>query len=288
MPDTLAIASILAKLLIYVGTLGAVGLVIIQLMFTELVAPLRQTLRVQTVVLAGLALLASALGFMLGGAALTGDMAGMTDMTMLGLLWQTQPGEALQMRTGGMLLVILGITLPRHGNWVSLIGGLAALWSFAQIGHVPSIEGTGAKALLLAHLVTLAFWIGVLSPLRTLCRSPEHLPGAAELGHRFGQIAAVVVPALALAGLLLAWMLLGTPRAVITTGYGQALLFKLVLIAAILRLAARHKLRLVPALQDGNTQAARLLARSIEIETALFLVVLTTTATLTSVLTLPM
>jgi putative copper resistance protein D len=288
MPDTLAIAAILAKLLIYVGTMGAVGLVIIQLMFAEHVAPLRTTLRRPTVGLAVLALIASALGFMLGGAALTGDTAGMTDRTMLGLLWQTQPGDALLARTVGMLLVIFGMALPRHGNWVSLIGGLVALWSFAQIGHVPSIEGTGAKVLLLAHLVAVAFWVGVLSPLRTLSRNPEHLPRAAALGHRFGQIAAVVVPALALAGLLLAWMLLVTPRAMITTGYGQTLLIKLVLIAAILGLAARHKLRFVPAMQDGNTQAARLLARSIEIETALFLVVLTTTATLTSVLTLPM
>lgn len=288
MPDALAIAAILAKLLIYVGTLGAVGLVIIQLVFAEHVAPLRQTLRRQTVVLAGLALLASALGFLLGGAALTGDLAGMTDLTMLGLLWQTQPGDALLARTIGMLLVIFGVALPRHGNWVSLVGGLVALWSFARIGHVPSIQGAGAKVLLLVHLLAVAFWIGVLPPLRALCRSPEQLLRAAALGHRFGQIAAVVVPVLALAGLLLAWMLLGTPRAVISTGYGRTLLIKLVLIAAILGLAARHKLRFVPAMQAGNTQAARLLARSIEIETALFLVVLTTTATLTSVLTLPM
>ena len=41
-----------------------------------------------------LALLASVLGFMLHGAALTGGADGMTDPDMLGLLWQTPVGDA--------------------------------------------------------------------------------------------------------------------------------------------------------------------------------------------------
>ena len=126
-----------------------------------------------------------------------------------------------------------------------------------------------------------------LGPLRALSRWPEHIASAATLGHRFGQAASVIVPGLILAGLLMVWLLLGDLWALVTTGYGQTLLIKLVLVGAVLTLAAANKLRFVPAMQAGDDKAARHLARSIEIETAVILAVLAATATLTSVLTLP-
>ena len=113
------------------------------------------------------------------------------------------------------------------------------------------------------------------------------MESAAHLGHQFGQAASVIVPLLILAGLLMAWLLLGDLTALATTGYGQTLLAKLVLVGVVLTLAAANKLRFVPAMQAGDAQAGRRLARSIEIETAVLLVVLAATATLTSVLTLP-
>jgi putative copper resistance protein D len=173
------------------------------------------------------------------------------------------------------------------GHWIALAGGLIALWSFTQIGHILGLQTSGVRLLLLIHLLGAAYWIGVLGPLRALSRRPEHIVNAAALGHRFGQAASVIVPGLMLAGLLMAWLLLGDLRALVTTGYGQILLVKLVLVGAILTLAAVNKLRFVPAMQAGDDNAACHLARSIEIETAVILVVLAATATLTSVLTLP-
>ena len=96
-----------------------------------------------------------------------------------------------------------------------------------------------------------------------------------------------MVPALILAGVLIAWMLLSDLRALATTGYGQALLIKLLFVGSVLTLAAANKLRFVPAMQAGDAKAARHLARSIEIETVVILVVMAATATLTTVLTLP-
>ncbi len=107
------------------------------------------------------------------------------------------------------------------------------------------------------------------------------------LGHRFGQAASLIVPLLILAGLLMAWLLLGDPRALTSTGYGLALLTKLILVGIVMTLAAANKLRFVPAMQAGDSRAARHLVRSIEIETAVIFMVLAATATLTSVLTLP-
>ncbi|MCT4553990.1 MAG: CopD family protein [Pelagimonas sp.] len=287
MPEIWGSAAILAKLVLYVGITGATGLVITRLVFADLVAPLAVRMRWQAGLLAVAALVAAVLGFMLRGAALTGDAAGMTDPEMLGLLWQTPVGTALACRVAGLVLILVGLLLPRFGDLVALVGGLAALWSFAQIGHVPQQEITGLRLLLGLHLLGIAFWVGILGPLRALSLQPEHLDRAARLGHRFGQVALGVVPMLILAGLVLARILLGDLAAVVTTGYGQTLLIKLGLVGGVLTLAAANKTRFVPAMRAGDAQAAQHLARVIALEIGGVLAVFAATATLTSVLTLP-
>lgn len=287
MPDIWGIGAILSKLLLYVGIGGSTGLLITQIAFTDLVSPLSDRMRLQVALLAVLALVACVLGFMLRGAALTGGADGMTDPEMLGLLWQTSVGDVLVLRITGAILIIAGVFIPFVGQWIALAGGLLALWSFAQIGHIPELEPIGVRLLLLLHLLGVAFWIGILGPLRALSTRPEYLSNAAKLGHRFGQMASVIVPAMILAGLIMAWMLLGDVRALTTTGYGQTLLIKIALVGVVLTLAAANKLRFVPAMQSGDDKAARHLARSIEIETTVIMMVLVATATLTSVLTLP-
>jgi putative copper resistance protein D len=224
---------------------------------------------------------------MLRGAALTGGVDGMVDPEMLGLLWQTSVGGVLVYRVIGAVMILVGLSIPHFGLWIALLGGTIGLWSFAQIGHVPELESVGVQLLLLLHLLCVAFWVGIFSPLRSMALMPEHLTDAAELGHRFGQTAALVVPALIGVGLWMAWLLVGNLQGLLFTGYGQALLFKVFLAGLLLILAAANKLRFVPAMQSGETKAAQHLARSIEVEAIVVLVVLATTATLTSVLTVP-
>lgn len=287
MPDIWNQAAILTKLLLYVGALGASGLVIVQIAFATATSSLTQRLRRRAIALASLALVASLLGFMLRGAALTGGADGMTDPEMLGLLWQTPVGEALLYRLAGAALIIVGCLISRFGQWGALVGCVLLLWSFAQIGHLADIGPFFVRLLLLLHLLGVAFWIGVLPPLHRLSRTPDHLSQAAQLGHQFGQAAMIIVPALLLAGLVMGWLLTGTLAALFSTGYGQVLMIKLAFVVVVLILAAANKLRFVPTMQAGDANAARHLARSIQIETAVILVVLAATATLTSVLSLP-
>lgn len=287
MPDIWGVASLLVKLALYVGLTGSVGLVMIRIAYFDLTSPLHCYMRKQAVGLAGMSIVAAVLGFMLRGAALTGGIDGMMDPEMLGLLWTTSVGDVLIYRLVGAVVLMAGLYVSRFGLWVALGGGMLALWSFAQIGHVSEIPQTGVPLLLLLHLLGIAFWIGVLSPLRQLSLRPETLEGAAMLGHRFGQAASVIVPILIVAGLGMAWLLLGSLTALFATGYGQALLTKLALVGVVLVLAATNKLRFIPAMQAGDAKSARHLARSIEIETLVILSALAATATLTSVLTLP-
>ncbi len=133
----------------------------------------------------------------------------------------------------------------------------------------------------------MALWIGVLSPLRRLASDTSKISNAADLGHRFGIIAAVVVPLLVLAGAFHAWILAGSVSNMFFTPYGQILLVKIVLVAVLLSLAAANKLRFVPGMNAGDPDAARHLSRSISVEWVAVIAILSATSILTSVLSVP-
>ena len=206
----------------------------------------------------------------------------MADPEMLGLLWQNPPGTRLLLLGSGLLLVLAGLRVAGPGLWIAGAGGLLALWSFALIGHVPDAGPLWLQALLVLHLAAAAFWIGILSPLRRLAAQPENLSSAAGLGHRFGRIAAVTVPVLIAAGIVMAWRLLGDVSALTTTGYGLTLLAKIAGVAVLLGAAALNRLRFVPAMRRGDPAAAARLRRSIAVEWLAVCAILLVTATLTT------
>ena len=288
MPDIWGFLSILAKWLLYTGLTGATGITMVRLVFWSHVKPLDARLRRFSLVLTGIALTSAVLSFMLRGAALTGDIAGMVDREMLGLLWSTSVGEVFTYRLAGVTLIIVGLYFPVIGAWVSLAGGVVSLWSFTQIGHIPDLEQSGVRLLLLLHLLGVSFWVGILAPLHWLARDPEYLEIAANLGDHFGVMASGIVAVLVLAGGLMAWLILGNLSLLFTSSYGLALVVKVTLVALLLGLAAANKLRFIPRMKAGKQQAANHLVRSIELEFIVITSVLIATATLTSVMSLPM
>lgn len=288
MPDIWGISSTLAKWLLYTGLTGATGITMVRLVFWSHVKPLDARLRRFSLILTGIALTAAVLSFMLRGAALTGDISGMVDREMLGLLWTTSVGEAFTYRLAGVVLIIVGLYIPAIGAWVSLAGGVVALWSFTQIGHIPDLEQTGVRLLLLLHLLGVSFWVGILAPLHWLARDPEYLEIAANLGDHFGVMASGIVAVLVLAGGLMGWLILGNLSLLFTSSYGLALVVKVTLVSLLLGLAAANKLRFIPGMKAGKQQAANHLVRTIELEFIVITSVLIATATLTSVVSLPM
>lgn len=292
MPDIWGIASIIVKFLLYIGVFGAAGSVLTCLVFAQLVASRDLSMRRSAFAFAALAMVATIFSYALRGAMLTGEASGMVDTEMLGLLWDTPVGAAFVTRLAGIFILILGLALAAAGRWIAVLGGVVTLWSFARVGHVPDHGAVWLSAVLLLHLLGIAFWIGILSPLKRLTNEEDNLEPAATLAHRFGQIATLVVPALIGAGVILLWRLTGGIDAGINvllgTAYGWTLLLKIAIVAALLGLAAANKLRFVPAMQTGDVGAARRLSRSITLEWMAILIILLVTATLTSVLSLPM
>jgi len=281
MPDAFGLAAIITKFALYLGVMTAAGTVIATLMFR-----LDRT-RGLAVAFAVVGLMATILAFSLRGANLTGDVSGMTDPEMLGLLWTTPVGTALLLRLVGLGLLVAGLFIGRVGIWVSVLGVIIAVWSFDHVGHVSGRDTTLLDIALTLHLLAVALWIGVLTPLKRLASSPATYASAADVGHGFGVVAMVTVPALIIAGGYMGYELAGSLEALVGTGYGQALIIKVLLVGLLLGLAAANKLRFIPALRAGDPAAAGHLSKSISVEWLVILAVLGTTAVLTTNLTLP-
>ena len=281
MPEALILAAILTKFLLYLGVMLSTGTVIVTFVFD-----LTHT-RALTIIFSVLGLIATIFGFLLRGASLTGDISGMIDPEMLGLLWNTPVGTVFILRVVGLSLLFVGLFLERIGIWISIIGGISALWSFALIGHVSGNKFALAEFALLLHLLVIAFWIGILIPLKRLASSSSTNILAAKIGHRFGIIASVTVPILIVMGGYMSYELVGTIAALTGTAYGQALIIKVVLVGSLLGLAAANKIRFIPALSAGDPNAAKRLSRSIIFEWIIISAVLCLTAVLTTNLALP-
>ena len=281
MPDAFGLAAIVTKFALYLGVMTSAGTVMAMLMFR-----LERT-RGLAMTFAVLGIVAAILTFSLRGANLTGDVSGLTDPEMLKLLWTTPVGTALLLRLVGLGLLIAGLFMGRVGTWVSVLGGVIAIWSFDQVGHVSGLETTLLDLALMLHLLAVALWIGVLTPLKRLASSSSTYASAADVGHRFGVVASATVPVLIIVGGYMGYQLVGSFTALVGTSYGQAMIIKVLLVGLLLGLAAANKLRFIPALRTGDPAAANHLSKSISIEWIVILAVLGMTAVLTTNLTLP-
>ena len=281
MPDIWGLAAIITKFALYLGVLTATGTVLAALMFR-----LNQ-FRGIALTFGGIALIATLVGFSLRGANLTGDASGLMDLEMLGLLWSTPVGTAIALRLFGLGVLIVGLFMARGGIVLSALGGVVAVWSFGHIGHISDRGSAVLDVALTLHLITVAIWIGILTPLQRLARETATYAEAANVGHRFGLAASFTVPALIVAGGYMSYTLVGSIAALIQTGYGQALIIKVLLVAVLLGLAVANKLRFMPRLKAGDASAAKHLTKSISIEWVVVVLVLAVTAVLTSNLTLP-
>lgn len=285
--DLLSLFSIISKLMLYIGALFASGTIIYLIVFETNKAKSSFNGRPITGLFAIVGLISALTSYALAAARLTGEVAGAVDPEMLGILWQTPVGTALLLRALGFFLIIVGLFSGKVSKSLIAIGCLVVLGSFTQIGHVADIPNFLFQALLLTHLMGIAIWVGILLPLYRLSSDPAQITTTEEIADRFGRLAVIFVPILLIAGGWLAYQLVNSLTNLFTTGYGQTLLIKIVIVAGLLGLAAANKLRFVPALRAGDSAALKHLKYSVLAEIMLVIFVLSITAVLTSVLTLP-
>ena len=281
----------LAKFCLYPAMFIAAGGLIFELVFVaQLADDMKTYLRrmITGAAWAGLALVAAQV--MVAAGSLGGDVASVTDPTLLGLVMKSPLGLfAIVAGIGFAMITVMHRVKARGEQAARIVAAATVLLSLTVVGHATRL-GAVTAVLLAIHLGGIAFWLGALLPLRRMCvAAPETGSAAlAAVADRFGRLAQIVVPGLLIVGLIYAALLLGSMTVLLTTGYGLMLVVKILLVGGLIWLASRNRLRIVPALVDGDAAAAAALRRIIDLEVITVLGILALSAVLTSLLDLPM
>ena len=168
-----------------------------------------------------------------------------------GLLWSI---------AGGILLALTA-ALARGWHRMALILCLALAGTYTLFSHASgTLDAPAALAATFLHLILSALWIGGLAALlashtRELRTGKDGSAATLQHGQRLAQFSIVLrfaVAGLIVTGLYAGWLHVGSPDALTSTAYGQALLVKLALLAALLGLAAFNTLFTMRCLRAGS------------------------------------
>jgi putative copper resistance protein D len=153
----------------------------------------------------------------------------------------------------------------RKGAMVKIGGTLLAgayAATLAWTGHALSDAGADRYVHLASdaiHLLAAGAWVGALPGLASVLRRagdvarPERFALAVSATQRFSALGIISVSALVMTGLINAWYLVGSIPALWGTEYGRLLLWKLLIFAMMVALAAINRLRLTPRLATATT-----------------------------------
>jgi len=281
--DAATLATVAVKALAYLATLTTAGSALALASLSRLDAGTTRMVRRLGLAGALAAGVASAALVPMGAVYLAGgSWGGATDPALVGMVAGSPVGESLVVRLAGLAILAVFFISGRVPGSVALAGAGIVCASFAFRGHVLAEPRAVLGALVTAHLLGLAFWVGAFAPLHRMAghADPMHAGRAAA---EFGRRALWIVPALAVAGGVLLVLLAGNPLDALATPYGRLLVVKVVIFLLLLGLAGFNRFRLTPALLAGDAGAAVRLRQSIGLELAAVLAILATTATLTTI-----
>src|SRR5262249_5050536 len=166
--------------------------------------------------------------YLLQAGRMSGELGGILDPTLQGIVMRSATSVTLSWQLVGLALVGCGLRGVGVRSAISgVIGVVLVVASFCFVGHTSKDPLRWLLSLvLLGHLSVVIFWYGGLLPLY-LVSSHEPPPTAACVLRQFSARAIWLVPALALAGLILATLLLPN-LAALRRPYGELLIAKVV------------------------------------------------------------
>ena len=279
MPDVI---SVILRALSFVLLLQAAGVAIFVAIFGRRLASSRVEVHRLGQAAAVAAIVLVAAHYAMEAARMAGEMSGMWDPALQGMAWNSPARAALICRLLGLLLIAVGLrNAGVRGTILAAGGAVLATGAFTLTGHTAvNVHRAALAALLMLHLVVVAFWFGALWPLYTasLRETPAQ---ASDIIERFTAVATWLVPVILLAGIVMAVLLLPNVSA-LNEPYGRLLIAKVVGFAVLMGFAAANKWRLGPALVHGPVQSGLWFRRSVAAEYVLIAAVLAITAVMTS------
>jgi putative copper resistance protein D len=167
---------------------------------------------------------------------------------------------------------VAGNALFARGLPTALIALLTGslLVSQAWVGHAAA---SGAEAWIVVlgyalHVLGAGVWIGGLVPLELVLRESNGQTGEAYLDralYRFSQTAMIAIAAILAGGLINVWARWRSLEALLASTWGQLVLLKMILFAALLALAIQNRFVLMPRLL-ANVGSRRHLVGNVVIE----------------------
>lgn len=222
-----------------------------------------------------------AVHYLLEAGRMAGAWNGVLDSGLQRLVLDSPLSAAAGLRLLGMLAI--ASTIRRHAGLAKLAGLIGAgcvVLSFAFVGHTADeTRGRWLGAVLVLHLLAVAFWFGGLVPLYRVSR----LESGSCAGHivaQFSRLATWIVPALFVFGLVLSVVIVGRIGA-LAEPYGRLLLTKVAGFSLLMALAVANKWRYGPQLEH-SVDANAAFRRSVAAEYVLICGVLAVTAVMTT------
>lgn len=208
-------------------------------------------------------------------------VAGTLDPMYIRFIWEGPVGQFAQFQTlvAALWIIYSVVTLPFIKWGIYSLTIVLMSWSFLSIGHGSDAVWWG-KVALVAHLLFAWLWFGSLNLLRKLTTFGS-VADIKKVMERFGLHMSFAVPILLTAGFVMYRSATGQwlPQLPLAA-YDIALLTKLAVVALILSVAALHKLKFVPQL--NNEQATKRLKKSITVEMVLAATIFIAASTLSS------
>jgi len=216
-----------------------------------------------------------------------------------------RPGVASQVLGDGVALTLIGVSfsvlVALATRWArsstqlraGAVASLALLGgAFVASGHTRSTDPEWLVSVVDAvHVIGGAVWVGGLAVLMWSLldrrggrhtETPTDPVDAAEVVVRFSHLATGAILAVGISGLVLGWFEVGSLSGLVSTGYGQLVLAKVVALALIAALGAYNHFQLVPTVRakpDRRAGWARL-GRTMRFEAIGMVVILALTGVL--------
>jgi len=264
---------VVARLLHYAAVTTLAGVAFFPLYAYSYTEPKELSRRRQAVLLFSAvgALLSGLIWFVFSVANMSGAWADVADHEVLWtVLNETTFGGVWMARM--LLAVLILAVMAGTPLWMAVRGRdqvtafLAAvlLASLAGTGHAQIEEGATNLVHVAsdaAHLLGAGAWLGGLVPLGFIlleysAGEDEPIVDVDRILLRFSSMGYVAVATLVVSGLVNSWFLVGSVTSLLTTLYGQILLGKLALFAAMLALAAANRFWLVPRMIETGADPA--------------------------------
>lgn len=234
------------------------------------------------------AVLTAAAAVPLAGAYQLGTgLGGLVDLDVVDPSLVQDDLRVLALQLACLAVTSWAVGIQRSSLLVDLNTALA-VWSPALVGHTRAYEPSTLLVVTDAiHLSAGAIWIGGLVGLALTLPSVAGRPlDGARLLSRFSMLAGGLVAALALAGVLLGWRIVGSWSDLFGETWGRLLLVKVGLVLVVLAIAAWNRFRLVPRVTEGvghddRRAGAGLVRRAVVAEAVGLVAVLAVTGFLT-------